>query len=813
MRHLYLILCFALAFVPREVSAQLSVESTQTVEWYVQNVLLGSGVTATNITFNGQPADEINLQCGYFQSNGSYMEVESGLVLSTGHVYGVDFGGDSVIVGEQTTINVDNGQGDDPDLEALANDDINDQAILEFDFVPTGDTLRFNYVFGSEEYPEYVNSFNDAFGFFLAGPGISGTYSSPAGFPNGSINIALIPGTNIPVTIDNVNNGNASCFGGGPTGPCTNCEFYIDNCDIEADALDGTTTVLEAFALVQCGETYHIKLAIGDALDSAFDSAVFLEEGSFASDLVVSADLFSSIGPYSDGFLYENCGFGTIVFSRQGGIEAESLVELEITGVAENGVDYTTVPTEFIFPEGDSLYYMDVFAILDGLVEGLELVEITISNTSASACASGAITSEFSFYVADDPEPLEISTVDHAIDCGDQIEITVDVSGGYGQYVFDWSNGITEQSQVISPGVTTDYIITVTDTCNAGSQIDTVSVDVPVYPPVSVEIEDSLELTCLEWVDIYPLSVSGGNGTYTYQWIQDGEVIGESDLLNYQGTSTNTLILQVMDGCFTPATDEMQVLVPIIPIYIDISEDTVICLGTSAQLTALASGGEPPFEYAWSHQGETQEDILVTPRESTIYSVEVTDLCQNTESAEVIVGVSETIAKFAMDETGYYGVILENFSDGVNTDTLYFEWDFGDGTVSTEASPTHIYYDLSDQTIILTATNEYGCTDTATIDISAPPTMYIPTGFSPNNDGINDLFKVYGDGVEDFLMVIYDRWGQEVFRSEDIDETWNGRGRQNSGYYGENDSFVYHIRARLEDGQRIDKRGVITLLR
>ena len=268
------------------------VTNDQTVEWYVENVLLGSGVSATNISFNGQPGDEVFVQCGYFQSNGSYMGVESGLVLSTGAVQGDDFAGNPVIVGEETSINVDNGTDGDADLQALANDPINDIAVLEFDFIPTGDTLRFNYIFGSEEYPEYVNSFNDAFGFFLAGPGITGPFTSPAGFPNGSANIALIPGTTTPVTIDNVNDGNFFCPGPAP-GPCSNCEYYVDNCPIADDALDGQTTLLEAFALVQCGEVYHIKLAIGDAVDWSFDSAVFLQEGSFASDLVISASLFS----------------------------------------------------------------------------------------------------------------------------------------------------------------------------------------------------------------------------------------------------------------------------------------------------------------------------------------------------------------------------------------------------------------------------------------------------------------------------------------------------------------------------------------
>jgi gliding motility-associated-like protein len=805
-----------LGFISLNTTGQMTVENDQTVQWYVENVLLGSGVSVSNITFNGQPADQMNVQCGYFASNGSYMEVESGLVLSSGGVTGDDFGGGEVIVGESTTIFVDGGVGGDPDLEALSNENINDQAVLEFDFIPTGDTLRFNYVFGSEEYPEYVNSFNDAFGFFLSGPGISGPFSSPAGFPDGSANIALIPGTATPVTIDNVNNGNFSCgFGTQNPGPCTNCEFYVDNCPIQESAMDGMTTVLEAFALVQCGETYHIKLAIGDALDGAFDSAVFLQEGSFQSSLTVSASLFSSIGPSNTGYLYENCGFGTIEFSRGAGIESESIVELVVSGVGENGVDFTFIPPVFTFPAGDSLYYLDIYAFIDGLTEGLEEVNVMITNTTESACFSGSITSEFTFYVSDDPEPLAISVIDHDIDCGDEITIGVDVTGGYGQYLFDWSNGATTQNQTISPGVTTEYTIIVTDTCNAGSQTESLIVTVPVYPPLVVELDETTQLSCLEEVIIVPEEVSGGNGVYNYLWTGgDGSVLGgNGSTLTYTGSSSELLTLTVTDGCSIAEFDQMFMDVPVIPIIIDMSEDTVICLGDIAYLNALASGGEPPYEYSWSQYGEPQTSITASPQETTIYTVSVTDLCDHTEQEDVRVHVSESTASFSMSDYGYYGVELENFSSGIGNDTLMHLWDLGDGATYTTADVTHTYFNLDDHTITLIVSNEHGCADSLSVDVLGPPSLFVPSSFTPNNDGINDRFQIYAEGVVEYRLMIFDRWGGLVFETTDLEESWNGQGKSDENFYAGNDSYVYHVRARMRDGERVDKRGTLTLIR
>jgi len=792
--------------------AQLVVESNQTVEWYVQNVLLGSGVSASNITFNGSAASSVNLQCGYFDSNGSYIDLESGIILSTGNVIGVDFIGDSVMVGEQTTIGTTNGQGGDNDLELLSGEVINDQAILEFDFIPTGDTLRFNYIFGSEEYPEYVNSFNDAFGFFFAGPGITGAFSSPAGFPGGSRNIALIPGTATPVTIDNVNNGNTNCWMGGPSGPCTNCEYYQDNCDIEDMALDGQTVVLEAFALVQCGETYHIKLAIGDALDGAFDSAVFLQEGSFQSSLSISAGLFSSIGPALDGILYENCGFGVMTFSRTSGIEAEAAVELSVTGVGQNGIDFTTIPSSFTFPAGDSIYTLNVSAIIDNLNEGLEEVFLSISNTSVSAC-SGSITSEFTFFVSDDPSPLTITSEDYDIECGDIIGIEVLVEGGYGQYNYTWSNGGNTNPMEVSPGFTIDYFLLVTDTCNAGNISDTITVTVPVYPPLTVEIPETAQLICLEETLFSPISVGGGDGTYSYSWVEDGSQIAATYNLDYIATNTSTLIFTVTDGCGSSAEDEMIVEVPITPILLEVSPDTTICLGGLAALEVIASGGQPPFVYHWDYFNAPQDGIEVGPREDTFYTVDVTDVCLNTVSDQVLVKVSQVYASFLVEMTDYYGVILSNKSSGEHSDTLIYAWNFGDGERSDEYAPVHTYFDHQDQTISLMVSNEIGCKDSVSLDITAPPIIFVPTSFSPNNDGLNDFFVVRAEGIVEYELYIFDRWGQGVFFTRNITDSWNGRSRQNSGYYGENDTYAYRIRARLIDGQRLDLQGTVTMIR
>jgi hypothetical protein len=148
----------------------------------------------------------------------------------------------------------------DPDLDSLAMVPTADACVVEFDCVPFGDTLLFNFAFASEEYLEFVGSFNDVFAILLSGPGI-----------NGRINAATLPG-GVTVSINNVNS-------------LSNSTYYYDN-EFPAGqyvTYDGFTTGLTAFAVVQPGATYHFKVAIADAIDQIFDSAVLLEAFSFRS--------------------------------------------------------------------------------------------------------------------------------------------------------------------------------------------------------------------------------------------------------------------------------------------------------------------------------------------------------------------------------------------------------------------------------------------------------------------------------------------------------------------------------------------------
>ena len=209
------------------------------------NGILGSGVAISNVTLSG-----CETGLGTFSGGTGIIGLESGLVMSSGNI--------ASAIGPNQFGNVSttcDGPGD-TDLDGLVSPFTTlDAAVLEFDFVPTGSTVAFQYVFGSEEYNEFVGSqYNDVFAFFVNG-----------------VNLALLPGTSSAVAVNNVN-------------PQTNAVLFIDNEGATLDTeADGLTQVLSFTAPVNAGQTNHIKLAIADTSDNAYDSWIFVGASSLSS--------------------------------------------------------------------------------------------------------------------------------------------------------------------------------------------------------------------------------------------------------------------------------------------------------------------------------------------------------------------------------------------------------------------------------------------------------------------------------------------------------------------------------------------------
>jgi hypothetical protein len=223
---------------------------------FLARVLAGPGVEVSNVSYSGAPA-----AVGMFSGGSDIIGFEGGMVLGTGHITGVE--GPNRVV----DATAENGTPGDSLLDLLTGNGnpTMDAAVLSFDFVPHGSTITFEYVFASEEYNDYVNTgYNDVFAFYVNGT-----------------NCAVVGSPALPVSINTINNGNP--FG---IPPASHPELYRNN-DIDSNGgatidteMDGLTTVLTCSAHVRPGVKNHMRLAIADAGDPAYDSNVFLRAGS-----------------------------------------------------------------------------------------------------------------------------------------------------------------------------------------------------------------------------------------------------------------------------------------------------------------------------------------------------------------------------------------------------------------------------------------------------------------------------------------------------------------------------------------------------
>ncbi len=142
----------------------------------------------------------------------------------------------------------------------------------------------------------------------------------------------------------------------------------------------------------------------------------------------------------------------------------------------------------------------------------------------------------------------------------------------------------------------------------------------------------------------------------------------------------------------------------------------------------------------------------------------------------------------------------------------HYKWNFGDGDESRQANPRHIYQGVGEYPVTLVAEGKNGCADSLEklVEVKATPHLYIPTAFSPDGDGLNDQFSVEATNVKDFEIKIYNRWGEQVYKSTKTNFQWDGTYKGEQVQVG---TYMYIATGRSIDGQFMKQSGKLTVVK
>ena len=692
----------------------------------VQNVLLGPGVPF----LPSFPPASNSVQIGKFTNGNSFgFGIDSGIVMISGNALDAMPGG---------PIGTAFGPTPDPDLVNMltsinsTSTVVNDGAFIEFDFVATGDSVSFNYIFASYEYTDFTcSSFNDPFGFFLTGAGINGVPGIT------TVNLAQVPGTfpPVPVAVNTLNQGFPS--GGYPASTCqaanpnftSSAAWYVAHPMANNVNATGYSLPLRAGAQVTCGNLYHIKLAVADVLDQNYHSMTFLEARSFNVPTVQFSTSTNHNNSFTDTLLVEGCNAGYLLVEKQGNVSQPLTIHYNLSGTATEGLDFAFLPDSIHLPSGVRMDSVPILTFDDGIAEGLETIVIDAAQI-VSPCY--AYSPQQIVFTIRDRQPVQASVSllqgTDTLDCPNTaVQLSAQFSGGEGQLSGAWEDGSTQATRWDTVSTDRTYIFYAWDECAADSVVDSLRLYVRPLSPLVLQTDSS-------WA----------------------------------------------------------------------------CPGDSVSLSISYSGGAPPYVFSW-WDGNTDPNRRFPSDSSFRPAFQLVDACgQFARDTAVVHIADQVVASFAAleDPASTLSIQISNYSrNGVQ-----FFWDLGDGNSSAVSQPKHTYSRAGTYIIQLRTTDRLGCSDTSwqTIEIRQEYSLFVPTAFTPNGDQINDLFVIQGSGIRSYVFRVFNRWGEQIFRSGSITHSWDGTF---NGAPVPEGVYYFAIELELEDGGTHAEQGSIHLHR
>jgi gliding motility-associated-like protein len=382
--------------------------------------------------------------------------------------------------------------------------------------------------------------------------------------------------------------------------------------------------------------------------------------------------------------------------------------------------------------------------------------------------------------------------------------VTANVTGGTPGYTYNWTPNLGSGA-MISNLTAGSYALQVTDQngCQATSTAIVTANNTP-----QLTVASSSNVTCSGLNNgSATLQTTGGTAPYTYNWVPAS--IGNTN--NPTNLSPGNYTATVTDAGSCTSTVSFSITAPT-PLVITETITTPPCGSSTGAISLAVTGGSGNYNYTWNPP--TLSGNTATNLSGGNYSVTVTDgngcfVTENyaiTPSGNLGLAVSPTSFSFNIGDT------FSLAASTVVTNGVVISW-APNQTLSCDDCNTPLAYPTSDQTYVVYATSPDGCVDSIVVlaSVIIPCTeIFVPTIFSPNGDGNNDVIGVFGNCIQELDFVIFNRWGQVVFQTTTQGETWDG---YLQGKMAINDTYVYRLSIVDPTGKKINTSGNITLIR
>ncbi|MFL9833828.1 choice-of-anchor L domain-containing protein [Chryseobacterium terrae] len=705
-----------------DVNAAGYAPSNYSAEQLVKDILINGGSTCgvpnvSNVTVTpSQPATDNNRFWGYFHRGTTNFPFKDGIVLTTG--YARQAGN----VASSASTSVTGAGQNDPDLVAAIpipdpDEDYNDNVMLEFDFVPNSSEVKFNYLFASEEYQStYPCDFADAFALLIK-PVSGGPY----------VNVAVLPGGAGPVSMTNIHPLVPGAFGCAAIN-----EIYFGGYNPAPNIVtnyEGRTVPLTAVANVVPGQAYHFKMILSDYRDTIYDSAVFIEGGSFD----IGIKIVDSNGVALPASLNVCDNTPQTLVAQVNSLPGATYQWYKDNVAIPNATAVTYIATSpgvyevKVSVPGNNCPASATVTIVGGTTPAAQNAILklcttpTVSNFNLNdakpqiSTTAGAI---FRFYVNQaDAQAQNSSFIPDAS--------LASYSGSDGQVLY----------VVVSNGAFCSKLVTLTLRKEA--------------TPVAALTATKLKICLGESVT---LTASGG---VTYQWSNTAASTAVQTLSPTQ-TTTYTVYAIGAQGCksLQPAT----VTVEVVPAITSNLSGGFICQGDRITLDA---GAGPNYSYSWSTGATTQTIVAETPG---TYYVDISNgVCSKRYTTEVKQALVPEIINVNYSQSGTLIVTASNLSGGV----LEYSADNG---LTWQGS--NVFNNIPNNQVISIRVR---VKTTSCVGVLEYFTFIMQNVITPNGDNVNDMIDFRGvSDYNKFQASISDRYGKVVFKAEKTRPFWDG---------------------------------------